>query len=176
LRGLCVGVVIFTVDVCNNSEDSDPVTITSLIDDIHGDLNGQGTCLIPQTIQPGDCYTCEFTAYVSGNAGYVEVDTVTVSGEDDEGNPVSDYDEATVTVTGALPGDVNGDGNINMSDIMQLWYYVADYPKPGVWEIYNQWSADVNCDGQINMADVMTLWYYLAEYPMPNVWQINCYE
>jgi len=92
------GEVTFTVDVINLSSPTDPVTITSLVDDVHGDLNGQGTCAVPFTLQPGETYTCQFTALVEGNAGYVEVDTVTASGTDDEGHPVSDFDDATVTV------------------------------------------------------------------------------
>jgi LruC domain-containing protein len=92
------GLVTFTVVVENQSSPTDPVTITSLVDNIHGNLNGQGTCAVPQTIQPGDSYTCTFTATVSGDVGYSETDTVTASGSDDEGTPVSDSDDATVTV------------------------------------------------------------------------------
>ena len=95
--------VTFTVVVENNSVSTDPVTISSLVDSIHGDLNGQGDCSVPQTIQPGDSYSCSFTAHVAGNAGYSETDIVTASGADDEGNPVSDSDDATVTVTDVQP-------------------------------------------------------------------------
>ncbi len=92
------GMVTFTVVVTNNSSPADPVTITSLVDDIHGDLNGQGTCSVPQTIQPGESYTCQFTALVEGSNGDSETDTVTASGTDDEGNPVEDSDDATVVI------------------------------------------------------------------------------
>lgn len=92
------GLVNFTVVVVNQSNPLDPVTITSLTDDIHGDLNGQGDCSVPQTILPGGSYTCTFPATVSGSAGYVETDTVTASGHDDENTPVSDNDDATVKV------------------------------------------------------------------------------
>ena len=97
------GAVNFTVVVQNNSGTSDPVTITSLTDNIHGNLNGQGTCSVPQTIQPGASYTCAFPAQVNGIAGYSETDTVTASGTDDEGTPVSAKDDATVTVVNVLP-------------------------------------------------------------------------
>jgi hypothetical protein len=93
------GAVTFSVLVTNNSVSSDPVTINSLIDSVHGDLNGQGTCSVPQTLAgDGGTYSCLFTADVTGNAGYVETDTVTASGADDDGNPVSDADSAVVTV------------------------------------------------------------------------------
>ena len=97
------GMVMFTVVVTNLSNPTDPVTITSLSDSIHGNLNNQGTCSVPQTIQPGASYTCTFSAPVNGNAGYVETDVVTASGTDDENTPVSDFDDATVTVTDVLP-------------------------------------------------------------------------
>jgi len=97
------GSVTFSVQVTNNSVSSDPVTITSLSDSIHGNLNGQGTCAVPQTIAAGDTYSCSFTATVSGDAGDSETDVVTASGTDDEGNPVSDTDDATVTVTNTPP-------------------------------------------------------------------------
>jgi LruC domain-containing protein len=100
------GEVTFTVVVTNNSEPTDPVTITSLEDDIYGDLDGQGTCSVPQTIQPGASYTCEFTAMVEGNAGNTETDTVTASGQDDEGNKVSDSDDATVVIVGSGDNDL----------------------------------------------------------------------
>ena len=96
------GSVTFTVQV-DNTGTVDDVTITSLSDDVHGDLNGQGTCAVPQTITAGNAYSCSFTVTVNGNAGDSETDTVTASGTDDDGNPVSAQDSATVTVNDVLP-------------------------------------------------------------------------
>jgi uncharacterized repeat protein (TIGR01451 family) len=100
------GPVEFTVEVRNNSVASDTVTITSLVDDPDGagpaqeiDLDGMGSCDVPQTIQPGGTYTCKFTRTVTGNAGDQKTDVVTASGRDDDGNEVSDDDDATVTLT-----------------------------------------------------------------------------
>jgi uncharacterized repeat protein (TIGR01451 family) len=100
------GPVEFTVEVKNTSVSTDPVTITSLVDDPDGagpaepmDLDGKGSCAVPQLIQPGDTYTCKFTRTVSGNAGDKKTDVVTASGHDDDGHEVSDDDDATVTVT-----------------------------------------------------------------------------
>lgn len=90
------GVVTFTVVVTNTSVE--PVTLTSLVDDVHGDLDGQGTCAVPQTLPINGVYTCVFPATVTGNAGYVEIDTVTATAQDDEGNTVTDSDDATVTI------------------------------------------------------------------------------
>ena len=98
------GLVEFTVRVENTSA-ADSVTLDSLIDTIHGDLNGQGDCAVPQTIPSGGYYECSFSATVSGIPGYVEVDVVTASGNDDDGNPLSGEDDATVTVTD-LPSSI----------------------------------------------------------------------
>ncbi len=94
--------VTFSVSVENTSS-VDVVTIDSLVDDVHGDLDGQGDCALPQTLAPGETYTCSFTALVSGNAGYAETDVVTATGTDDDGAPVSDDDDAVVTVTDVAP-------------------------------------------------------------------------
>jgi hypothetical protein len=89
----------FTVVIGNTSTaSSDPLTITSLVDTIHGDLNGQGDCTVPQTLPWGASYSCSFSAFVAGNAGYSETDVVTATGADDEGNAVSGSDSATVDV------------------------------------------------------------------------------
>jgi hypothetical protein len=95
------GLVTFTVVVTNTSASTDPVTITSLTDDIHRNLNIQGTCVgaVGTTIQPDGSFSCSFTATVSGNAGYSETDTVTVTGTDDEGNTTMATDSATVNIT-----------------------------------------------------------------------------
>ena len=88
----------FSVTVKNTSA-VDSVTITSLTDDVYGNLDGKGTCDAPQTIAPGGSYSCSFSGAVSGNAGSSHTDVVTASGTDDDGNPVSDHDDATVTIT-----------------------------------------------------------------------------
>ena len=95
------GPVTFTVRVDNTSVET--VTLTTLTDTVHGDLDGQGTCAMTQTIGASDFYTCAFTATISGNGDYVVTDTVTTGAEDDVGNTVSEDDDATVTVTDVLP-------------------------------------------------------------------------
>ncbi|MEZ4597173.1 MAG: hypothetical protein R3C32_10345 [Chloroflexota bacterium] len=94
--------VTFSITVHNTSA-VDTVTIDSLVDDVHGDLDGQGDCAVPFDIAPDESSTCAFTAAVLGNAGYVETDTVTASGVDDDGASVSDQDDATVTVLDVAP-------------------------------------------------------------------------
>jgi hypothetical protein len=92
------GDVTFAVTVAHAAPDAGPVYLTSLVDDVHGDLNGRGTCVLPQTIDPGDDYGCSFSAYVGGVPGFVETDTISATGVDSNGDPVSDRDAAAVTV------------------------------------------------------------------------------
>ena len=47
----------------------DAVTINSLTDSVYGNLNGKGSCVVPQTIAAGGSYSCAITAFVGGNAG-----------------------------------------------------------------------------------------------------------
>ena len=98
------GDVTFSVSIRNTSS-GDPLTLVSLIDDLHGNLDGQGSCSIPQTLSPADTYSCSFVVTVSGNAGEQEVDTITATLNDDEGNTITPADSATVTVTGTDWGD-----------------------------------------------------------------------
>ena len=95
------GTVFFFVSVGNTSADTDPLVLTSLVDNVHGDLNSQGNCTVPQVIAPGTTYACSFPAQVTGPAGYTETDTVTAVAQDDDGAVVSGRDSAVVTIIDA---------------------------------------------------------------------------
>jgi len=90
--------VTFTVNITNDSGAADPINITSLIDDIHGNLvdssnpNLLDTSCELTVIQPFESYDCSFTVLVDGD----ETDVVTADGTDNEGIPVSDSANATV--------------------------------------------------------------------------------
>ena len=102
------GPVTFTVVVRNNSA-VDTVYIQSLTDSIYGNVNGKGTCTLEDDIAegpsgsrrilPSASYTCSFVATVSKT----ETDVVTASGVDDDDQPVTDSDDATVTVNVTPP-------------------------------------------------------------------------
>jgi len=79
-----------------------------------------------------------------------------------------------ITIQKGMCGDVTDDGDINMDDVMTLWYDYADYPTPGAYTISNEWAADVTGNDVINMDDVMTLWYDYADYPYPGAYEVNC--
>ena len=85
------------------------MTLTSLIDDICGDLTYAGnpslsstTCKLV-TIEAGEPYLCGFVAGVIGEWGRSTTDTVTATAEDDEGNTAQDDDIATVTIEDEIP-------------------------------------------------------------------------
>ena len=82
--------VTFTVRVENNSVSTDPVTITSLVDDVFGDISAG--CVLPQTIGSGGAFECDITRTISGD----HTNTVTATAVDDEGNEVTDFDDASV--------------------------------------------------------------------------------
>ena len=95
------GVVNFKVTVYNDHT-IEPVQLTSLVDDPYGNLNGRGTCATGGWIDPSSSYSCNFDQLVEGNAAPGEnekVDTVTATGEDNEGNEDSAQANAKVTIT-----------------------------------------------------------------------------
>lgn len=92
------GNVLFLVSIRNTSVSTDPLTVTSLVDDVHGNLDLKGTCSLPQALYPGQSYRCAFIVPVTGPAGYSETDTVMATAVDDEGETVSATDDATVVI------------------------------------------------------------------------------
>ena len=77
------GPVTYTVDITNTSE-TDSITLDTITDSVDGGaaVAVDGTCddLIGTSLAPGASTSCTFTMTVSGNAGDVVDDTVTVSG------------------------------------------------------------------------------------------------
>ena len=101
------GIFTFTVQVSNPST-IDPITITSLTDNIYGDLSTRAgsTCgaLIGTTLAPGaSSPPCSFTGPFNGKGGDSQTDTVTVTGIDSNGHTATDTAQATVTLTSLTP-------------------------------------------------------------------------
>lgn len=93
--------VTFTVQVSNDGVD--PFILLSLVDDRFGNLNGVGTCSVPQTIAVSGSYSCSFTKFLASGTLTPHVNVVTATGKDPEGNSTSDNDDATVNFTDVLP-------------------------------------------------------------------------
>ena len=101
------GTFTFTVRVSNPSA-VDPITITSLTDDVYGNIATRvgSTCgaLIGVTLAPGaSSDPCSFTGPFTGTAGASQTDTVTVNGIDSNGFPAMAVAHATVSLVSGTP-------------------------------------------------------------------------
>jgi hypothetical protein len=91
------GTFLSSVSVTNTS--GQPLTLVSLVDD---DLNGRGTCRLPQPLQPGGTYSCTFPIEFFGNAGDTRTFTTTATAVDAAGRQAVATDSITLTLTAAL--------------------------------------------------------------------------
>ncbi len=66
---------------------------------------------------------------------------------------------ATKSETLIIPGDINGDGTVNATDVAILRRHLADWEG---YKVINEEAADVNNDGLINATDVALIRRYLA--------------
>ncbi len=58
-----------------------------------------------------------------------------------------------------IPGDINGDGNVNNKDLTRLFQYLSD------WDVeVNSAALDVNGDGNVNNKDLTRLFQYLSDW------------
>ncbi len=91
------GLFTFSVMVTNTS--GEDVVLSSLTDDVYGDLNGRGTCATGGTITAGSAYSCSFSGSFTGAAGDAQTDTVTATVTDVLGATATGTGSATVTLT-----------------------------------------------------------------------------
>ena len=66
-----------------------------------------------------------------------------------------DYDFAAATA-----GDVNNDGDVNLSDVSKMLQFIAK------WELadFNEAAADVNADAAVNLSDVTKVLQFIAKW------------
>ena len=62
-------------------------------------------------------------------------------------------------VEGYLPGDINGDGEVDNKDLTRLFRYLSDYDVEVV-----EAALDVNGDGEVNNKDLTRLFRYLSHW------------
>jgi hypothetical protein len=87
-----------TLDVrVDNNSSAEAVVLDSLVDDVYGNLGGQGSCVLPQTIAPHAFFACSLGVVASAGASSEQTDTVTASASDDEANAAIAQDSATVS-------------------------------------------------------------------------------
>jgi hypothetical protein len=96
-------VVAFQLTLVNESA-VDEVEVVALVDDLYGDLAGQGTCALPQTLAPSESYSCHFISVVDGAVPSVEIDRATAVAAAVSGGAVAvAQDSAIVLLLGAPP-------------------------------------------------------------------------
>jgi hypothetical protein len=110
----------FTFSVAVTNTGIQQVTLTTLTDDIYGNLNGQGTCATGGTIAAGATYNCSFTGAFTGNAGATQTDIVTAIVTNSTGVTATDTDDAIVGLTDVAP-------TINVTKTAG----VSSLPEPG---------------------------------------------
>ncbi len=78
----------------------EPLTLTGLSDE---DLNGVGSCSVPQTLAPGAAYSCTFPIVFVGNAGDTRTVPVTATVIDAIGRQLTSTQTFVLTLSDALP-------------------------------------------------------------------------
>ena len=94
------GKVTYSVRITNTSLDV-AITIESIVDDTFGDLGdegGSGCFDIPINMAPGQFASCQYTTQITGTGGTDHVSWVTVSGRDENGNPVTGSSETRIDI------------------------------------------------------------------------------
>ena len=104
------GLVTFSVVVTNASDPALPsltLTLTSLQDDIHGNLFSKGDCNLLNgiTLSPEETANCSFTESVNGVGGDIETDTIIAMANDVLNRPARAIASASVTILD-LPGSL----------------------------------------------------------------------
>lgn len=74
--------------------------------------------------------------------------------------------EQTITIAPLKYGDANGDGYINVADLIILRRYLAQGGATGSWDLtaYNLDALDVDCDANLTQADLTLLTRYIENW------------
>lgn len=108
------GAFTYTISTTNVAQFT-TVTVNSICDNRYGTIAGAGcapgsvgaidstTCTVPQVLAPGQTVTCSFVASLAAADPTTLTDTVTFSGIDGNGKPVSAAASAQIAVTDVPP-------------------------------------------------------------------------
>lgn len=101
----------------------------------------------------GEVFTLSFdnSSTTSFNNSEIVIDNIVLS--DSKGENVSSQSEFTYSVKIAILGDINGDGEVNVTDIVALYSYIL-----GNSEGVDNQVADLNGDGDVNITDIVNLY------------------
>ena len=78
---------------------------------------------------------------------------ITVSGAEAQNYEISYVGGKLTIELGYIPGDANGDGLVNVTDIVATVNYIMEKPSEG----FNKAAADLNGDGEINVTDIVKM-------------------
>ncbi|MCA1683694.1 MAG: hypothetical protein LC708_00980, partial [Actinobacteria bacterium] len=118
----------FTFNVVVTNASAVPLTITSLTDDVYGDVTTRpgSTCntaigtVLASSPGPGNTYACGFQVDFGGPSGASQADTVTAVARDAEGNNATDSDDAIVRMSAtyacSFTGNFFGDAGARQTD------------------------------------------------------------
>ena len=109
------------------------------------------------TLKDGIFLQSDGTASVDVNKAYLRVPTSWVPSE-------TAARALRIRIVDEIIADVNGDGDINMQDVMSIVNYILGKTD----ETFNAEAADVNGDGEINMRDLMFLVNYILNGKFPD--------
>lgn len=117
-------------------------------DGIDGDKNDNGVIAVLEFAVPAE----------AGEYGVSVTCTDAYDGSLDMNGLTPEISDGVINVLDHIPGDVNGDGNVNAKDVTALRRYVAG----GYGVVIVGGSADVNGDGNVNAKDITHLRRYVA--------------
>lgn len=112
------GLVLFDVTIVNTSA-ADSVTIESIVDDIYGDISSSCLPTLPVSVAPEGSILCSFRERVAADTSLQVINSMTATGTDDDGEPVSAEANVLLDVTAAIDLEVlvaAGARNVRVGD------------------------------------------------------------
>ena len=123
--------------------------MTSIGDNAFGGCSGL-TSVISETKDPFDIPDA-FAGRYDQTVLYVPVGTI------DKYKACEGWQEfkniVEIEMSDAIPGDANGDGTVNVTDIVEIVNAILGKPSAN----FNKEAADVNGDGEVNVTDIVSV-------------------
>ncbi len=150
------------------------VTLTRLVDDKFGDLNGQGSCALPVAVPARSSVACQFPASLTGSAGESHTNTVTATAVYAGNNEVTAQAQFDVNFIG-VNVDLGAAGYVVWDDENQNG--IRESSEPGIGGVTLVIEQDENGDGSFEKLVASTVtrqngFYAFIPIPTGN-WRIR---